>query len=327
MKDFKGKVTFITGGASGAGLGQAKVFGREGMKVVIADIRQSAIDSALAELRSEGIECHGIVLDVTNKDQFLAAADEVEAVYGEPPQLLILTAGVNCFGPAECSTFDDYAWVMGVNLGGVINGLVTFVPRMVKAGKGGHVAATASWGGFSGGSITAPYSAAKAAVINLMESYYIALKPYGIGCTVLTPENIRTNIYAASETRPKELGETGYNTDEKTVAFLKAFHANGLDPEELARIFKKGIENEQLIVIPYEDGTERLREIYERWLDYTSPEGMQRIAERDRKRMEEREKADANRTVVADDAMVNSGFGKARAGIDWVNENKRRAKN
>ena len=108
MKDFAGKVAFITGGASGAGLGQAELFGLAGMKVVIADVRQDHLDSAMEYLKSKNIESHAIRLDVTDRAGFAAAADEVEKVYGTPPQLLILTAGVNTFGPAECSTYEDF---------------------------------------------------------------------------------------------------------------------------------------------------------------------------------------------------------------------------
>ncbi len=176
MKDFAGKVAFITGGASGAGLGQAKVFSEAGCKIVIADIRQDHLDEAMAYFKEKKAPVHAIRLDVTDRKAYAAAADEVERVFGEPPQLLFNTAGVNTFGPAEASTYEDYDWVMGVCLGGVINGMVTFVPRMIKAGKGGHIATTSSWGGFMGGATTAPYSAAKAAVNNLMESY--CLSPY-----------------------------------------------------------------------------------------------------------------------------------------------------
>src|SRR5512143_2584022 len=164
MKDFKGKVAFITGGASGAGLGQAKVFSEAGCKVVIADIRQDHLDQAMAYFKGKKDQVHAIKLDITDRKAYAAAADEVERVFGSPPQLLINTAGVNTFGPAEASTFEDYDWVLGVNLGGVINGMVTFVPRMIKAGKGGHIATTSSMGAFMAGPTTAPYSAAKAAV-------------------------------------------------------------------------------------------------------------------------------------------------------------------
>ena len=187
MKDFKDKVCFITGGASGAGFGQAQVFSEAGMKVVIADVRDDHLEEAMEYFKKKGAPAHAIKLDVTDREAFAAAADEVERLYGGPPDLLILTAGVNVFGPAEASTYDDYDWVVGVCFGGVVNGLVTFVPRMIKANKGGHIAATVSWGAFNAGPTTAPYSAAKAAVLNLMESYFLALRPYGIGVTALCP--------------------------------------------------------------------------------------------------------------------------------------------
>src|SRR3989304_10037353 len=127
MKDFVGKVAFIPGGASGAGFGQAKVFSEAGCKVVIADIRQDHLDEAMAYFRDKKAQVHPIKLDITDRKAYAAAADEVEKVFGEPPQLLFNTAGVNAFGPAEASTFEDYDWGMGVCLGGVINGMVTFV--------------------------------------------------------------------------------------------------------------------------------------------------------------------------------------------------------
>ncbi|MHB8104846.1 MAG: SDR family oxidoreductase, partial [Dehalococcoidales bacterium] len=242
MKDFTGKVAFITGGASGAGLGQAKVFSEAGCKVVIADIRQDHLDEAKAYFKDKKVQIHTIKLDITDRKAYAAAADEVEKVFGSPPQLLFNTAGVNAFGPAEASTFEDYDWVMGVDLGGVVNGMVTFVPRMIKAGKGGHIATVASMGGLMGTAGCAPYSAAKAAVINLMESYYIALKPYGIGVTCLCPGGIKSNIGESSYTRPKSLANTGYNTNETTIAFMHKHYSYGIDPVELAHIFKKGIE-------------------------------------------------------------------------------------
>ena len=97
-----------------------------------------------AYFKEKGAPVHAIKLDVTDREGFAAAADEVERVFGSTPDLLVLTAGVNVFGPAEASTYDDYDWVVGVCFGGVVNGLVTFVPRMIKAGKGGHIA-PASW--------------------------------------------------------------------------------------------------------------------------------------------------------------------------------------
>ncbi|MDR3148974.1 MAG: SDR family NAD(P)-dependent oxidoreductase, partial [Oscillospiraceae bacterium] len=132
-RDYKGKIAFITGGASGAGLGQAKLFGGLGAKVTIVDIRQEAIDKAVDELKGLGIDALGIKMDLTNRQEYIAAADKAEAHWGGPPNLLLNTAGVNSFGPAEASTFEDFDWILGVNLGGVINGFVIFVPRIIKA--------------------------------------------------------------------------------------------------------------------------------------------------------------------------------------------------
>ncbi len=316
MKDFAGKVAFITGGASGAGFGQAKVFSEAGCKIVIADIRQDHLDEALAYFKDKKAEVHAIKLDLTDRKAYAAAADEVEKVFGGPPQLLFNTAGVNTFGPAEASTFEDYDWVMGVCLGGVINGMVTFVPRMIKSGKPGHIATTSSLGGFMGGSTTAPYSAAKAAVNNLMESYYQALKPYNIGVSVLCPGNIKSNIAEAVYTRPKHLEKTGYNVSEKTIDFLRSIHAQGIDPIELANILKKAIENEQLYVLPFPNGQDMLRGIFERVIDSSSPEGMKKQAEEMKKRMEEMAKNPPPAGPYQN--FEESGFGQARKDIKWV---------
>jgi NAD(P)-dependent dehydrogenase (short-subunit alcohol dehydrogenase family) len=314
MKDFAGKVAFITGGASGAGLGQAKVFSEAGCKIVIADIRQDHLDEARKYFKDKKAQVHTIKLDITDRKAYAAAADEVEKIFGTPPQLLFNTAGVNAFGPAEASTFEDYDWVMGVCLDGVVNGMVTFVPRMIKAGKGGHIATTASWGGFMGGATTAPYSAAKAAVVNLMESYYLALKPYGIGVSCLCPVGIRSNIGESSYTRPKDLENTGYNTNEKTIEFMRKHYSYGIDPVELARLFKKGIENDLLYILPFPDPVKSLKDNCERLYNYVTPEGMKRQDELEKKRREEMLKNPTPSIEGAEEV----GWGKARPDISWV---------
>ncbi len=319
MKDFDGKVAFITGGASGAGLGQAKVFSEAGCKVVIADIRQDHLDEAVQYFRSKQAVVHAVKLDITDRKAYGAAADEVERVFGSPPQLLINTAGVNVLGPAEASTFEDFDWVMGVCLGGVINGLVTFVPRMIKAGQGGHIVATSSWGGFMGGATTAPYSAAKAAVNNLMESYFLALKPYGIGVSCLCPVGIRSNIFEATLTRPQHLQNTGYNVNQKTIEFERKFYAQGIDPMELAHLLKKGIENDVLYILPFPDPEQALRDNFEHILNYATPEGIKRQAEIEKKRSTEMGK----KPNPMMDGAEEAGWGKAKQEITWVAEEHR----
>jgi NAD(P)-dependent dehydrogenase (short-subunit alcohol dehydrogenase family) len=332
MRDFNGKIAFITGGASGAGFGQAQMFSEAGCRVVIADVRQDHLDEAMAYFRDKGAPVHAVKLDVTDRAAFAAAADEVEKVFGAAPDLLVLTAGVNVFGPAEASTYDDYDWVMGVCLGGVVNGLVTFVPRMIKAGKGGHIAATVSWGAFGAGPMTAPYTAAKAAALSLMESYFVALRPYGIGVSALCPANIRSRIYeAAIKGRPEQFKNTGYNVTEDTQKFLASIHANGMDPRVLADWLKKGIENEQFLIVPYPSGPRMVEVAVSRFVDYASPEGMKRLEEKmkqppdeeELKFMAEREGYEVSAKPGPSMPATDSGFGKARRDIDWIDQSKK----
>ena len=330
MKDFAGKVAFITGGASGAGFGQAQVFSEAGMKVVIADVRQSHLDEAMAYFKEKGTPVHAIKLDVTDREGYAAAADEIESIYGAPPDLLVLTAGVNVFGPAEASTYDDYDWVVGVCFGGVVNGLVTFVPRMIKAGKGGHVAATVSWGAFGAAAMVAPYTAAKAAVLNLMESYYLALIPYGIGVSALCPANIKSRIYETALNRPEHLQNTGYNVNEKTQEFLATIHSHGMEPRVLADWLKKGIEDEIFLIIPYPSGPRMVEMEMQRFAEYATPEGMKRLeqkrnsppSEEQLKMMSEREGYEI-KPGPSSFFTTDSGFAKARKDLDWVDPSKR----
>jgi NAD(P)-dependent dehydrogenase (short-subunit alcohol dehydrogenase family) len=322
MKDFAGKVLFITGGGSGAGLGQAKVFSEAGCRVCIADIRQDHLDEAKVYFKEKKVDVHTIKLDITDHKAYEAAADEVEKAFGEPPQLLFNTAGVNAFGPAEASTYEDFKWVIDVDLFGVINGLVTFVPRMIKAGKGGYICTVASMGGFMASSGCTPYSTAKAGVIMLMECYWQALKPYGIGVTCLCPGGIKSNIDQSALTRPKHLANTGYNTDEKTMAFEhNIYQTVGIDPIELARMLKKAIEDEQFILIPAMgpgmDPAKMLMSTLERFQYFCTPDGMKRYEEMQRKRMEEmRHRMPQGAGPYA--GAAEAGWGAARKDLTWV---------
>jgi NAD(P)-dependent dehydrogenase (short-subunit alcohol dehydrogenase family) len=251
--DFERKVAFITGAASGAGLGQAQVFGQAGCRLFLVDVRADALAEAVGRLRAAGVEAEGAPLDVTDREAYARMADRVEEVYGEPPHLLFNTAGVFAIGPTEASRYEDFDWVLGVNLGGVVNGMVTFVPRMIGADRPGHIVTTASLGGFFGADGVAVYSAAKAAVVSLMESYRPALARYRIGVSVLCPMNINSNIGLSSQVRPPHLRSSGYVVNEATTASLRRLFAQGMDPVELARHVRAGVERNDLYIIPYPD--------------------------------------------------------------------------
>jgi len=332
MKNFSGKIAFITGAANGAGLGQAKVFAKAGMKVAIADFRQDALHKAVSEIvEYSGCKVSDILslcFDLTDREAHIAAADTVEKVFGKPPHLLIMTAGVNSFGPVEASTFDDFDWVKGVCLDAVIDGLVIFVPRMLRAygGREGipkeefHVAATSSMGGFMGGG--SPYSMSKCAVNSLMFGYNQALSSYGGKATVLCPANINTDIGNAERYRPAHLLNRGYHVSEGTMAHLNSVHAMGIDPVELAEILKEGLENGRVIVLPDRNP--------EKWVDmirgFNIPMEEYPLTEDERKKKQEERAANSAPTRShREDWRVPEGaegFGSARKDLDYIDPSR-----
>ena len=297
--DYQGKTAFITGGASGAGLGQAKIFGGAGCNIVIADIRQEAIDAALDELNDRGIKAHGIRLDISDRAAFAAAADEAERVFG-PLHLLFNTAGVSIFGPLEQATYDDYDWIMGVNLWGVVNSMQTWVPRMIAHGEGGHIVNTASLGCFVANSGAGIYSASKFAVHGISMAMRDALKDKGIGVSVLCPANIRSNIAESVKTRPAHLSNSGYQVDEREIAALREIYSQGMDPEELAGHVKEAIGENRFYIIPYPEARPMLEAAFQQVLDALPPadsdlEGQAKRAAAMGKYIEARRKMDAER--------------------------------
>ena len=178
---------------------------------------------------------------------------------------------------------------------------------------------TSSLGAFMGNASTAPYSAAKAAVNNLMYSYYKALKIYGFGATVLCPGNINTNIGEAERYRPDLLKNSGYNVTEDTINFLKTIHSSGMDPIELANWLKEGIENEQILVVPYKGSETILRNSFQEIVDSSSPEGMKNIIEADKTMVERIAKMAHPESSVFKDV----GFAKAKSDIGWVDPSRK----
>jgi NAD(P)-dependent dehydrogenase (short-subunit alcohol dehydrogenase family) len=299
MRDFWGKHAFITGGASGAGLGQARIFGGAGCKVTIADIRQEAIDAALAELHALGIAAHGIRLDITDRAAFAAAADEAESVFG-PLHLLFNTAGVSIFGPLEQASYDDYDWIVNVNWWGVVNSMQTWVPRMLAHGEGGHIVNTASLGAFVANSGAGIYSATKFAVHGITMAMRDALKDKGIGVSVLCPANIRSNIAESVKTRPAHLSNSGYEVDEREIAALHEIYSQGMDPEELAGHVRDAIVENRFYIIPYPEARPMMEAIFQQALDALPPadsdlEGQEKRGKAMMKYIQARQEMDSER--------------------------------
>jgi NAD(P)-dependent dehydrogenase (short-subunit alcohol dehydrogenase family) len=213
MEDVKGKVAFITGGGSGIGLGMAGAFIRTGMRVVIADIRPDHLEQA-ARLLEAGGAVHAIQLDVTDRDAMSRAADETERVFGKV-HVLCNNAGIAATGPMKLATYSDWDWTVSVNLGGVINGVQTFLPRILAHGEGGHIVNTSSMSGILPHAGAGLYITTKFAVVGMSEALRSELTVENVGVSVLCPGPVQTNIAECGRTRPAHLADTGYGESDK----------------------------------------------------------------------------------------------------------------
>jgi NAD(P)-dependent dehydrogenase (short-subunit alcohol dehydrogenase family) len=252
VQELAGKVAFITGGGSGVALGQARVFAEEaGMKVIIADIRQDHLDQAMGYFREKQLPVHPIHLDITDRDAYVRAADEAEQVFG-PVQLLCNTAGVSQFGPVEQATYDDWDWQIDVNLKGMINGVQTFMPRMIARDTGGHIVNTASMSAFVALPNTAIYCTSKYAVRGYSESLRIELERFDIGVSLLCPGAVNTNMHESVLSRPQRFGHSGYyGADPEVFKRLKAVIEGGIDPLDLGRIVLAAVRRNDFWILPY----------------------------------------------------------------------------
>lgn len=269
MKDVVGKVAFITGGGSGIGLGMAKVFSSAGMKVVIADIRDDHLESAMKEIGTAPV--HVVRLDVTDRSAFARAADEAEEVFG-PVDILCNNAGINMFAPMELCTYQDWDWILGVNLGGVINGVQTFVPRLLKRNQGGQIVNTSSMASFITGPGAGIYTTSKFAVRGLSESLRWSLAPRNIGVSVLCPGLVNTNIHQSELVRPAHLATDIGPIDHAFMKKLPEMQKAGMDPVDVGGKVLEGIKRNDLYIFPHPEFREELREIFSEVLSML-PEG------------------------------------------------------
>lgn len=260
MRDFAGRVAFVTGGANGIGLGLARALLAEGCKVAIADIRQDSIDRTLETLDNQ--EVIGIPLDVASRQGFATAAERVETELG-PVSLLFNNAGVNLFQTIDESSFDDWDWLLRVNLHGVINGVMTFVPRMKERRQGGHIVNTASMASFLAGPVAGIYNTTKFAVRGMSESLRYSLAPFGIGVSVLCPGLVKSNIYSSDEIRPDELKASAKPADPAAVRQLAQVHQFGMEPDVVAERVLDGMRENRFHIFSHPEFKDELRELFD----------------------------------------------------------------
>lgn len=196
MRDVAGKVAFVTGAASGIGLGIAQAFAESGMKVVVTDVSEDHLAKARDLLTQAGGSFHFIPLDVTDRIDWQRAADEAEHVFGHV-HVLVNNAGITALGRIADTGYDDWDRILGVDLGGVVNGVQAFLGRMLAHGQGGHIISTASMAALTPLDISGIYSVAMRGVLGMMEALRAELLDSAIGVSVLCPGLTRNKTWGA----------------------------------------------------------------------------------------------------------------------------------
>ncbi len=255
MKELRGKTAFVTGGASGLGLGIAKACAKEGMNVVIADFRQEGIDEVLPLFKENGWTAHGIRLDVTDRQAFEKAADEAEAVFGKI-HVLVNNAGIgHAEGKIWEASYEEMDFFIDINYKSILNGIKAIVPRILKHGEGGHVVSTSSKNGLIPVPGMVLYNSTKRAVMAIMETLAIDLKGTGVGSSVFCPGPYQTSLGMTSGAlREKHLGEAYEPFDpsklpkkEEAIDYSK-FERN---PDEAGARVVRGIKRGDLFIFTH----------------------------------------------------------------------------
>jgi NAD(P)-dependent dehydrogenase (short-subunit alcohol dehydrogenase family) len=247
MKELAGKTAFVTGAASGIGLRIATAFAQAGVKVMLCDIEETALSSALEQLKGTNADVDGVVADVSLKDEHEAAAKATINRYGKL-HILVNNAGIGGGGPYGTWRDAAWDWTLGVNLRSVIWGIEIFGPLIEQHGEGGHIVSTASIAGLISGSSNA-YNVTKYGVVALSEGLRIELTPRGIGVSVLCPAFVRTQIvdsrrnvpqrFAAALDPPPPLS----GPRATAIKMIRERVEVGVDPVYVGELVREGVEN------------------------------------------------------------------------------------
>lgn len=259
MNTFQGKVAVITGAASGIGRGLAEHCVQEGMKVVLADIEAPALLQTSRELSAQGAQILALQTDVSQAAEVERLAQEAFKTYGAV-HLLFNNAGVGAGKSAWESSLEDWEWVLGVNLYGVIHGIRSFVPRMLESRTESYIVNTASIAGLTSSPGLAVYMASKHAVVSLTETLYhdLSLRGANIGVSVLCPGFVKTNIQDAERNRPAHLQNTPgeqqrlSQEEQEGGQVLKLAIQKGMSPQLQAEAVFEAIREKRFYIYPPE---------------------------------------------------------------------------
>ncbi|HTR13507.1 MAG TPA: SDR family NAD(P)-dependent oxidoreductase [Roseiarcus sp.] len=247
MKDLAEKTAFVTGAASGIGLGIASALARAGAKVMLCDIEEAALAKAVEELKLTNADVDGVKADVSLKQELEAAAKATIARYGKV-HVLVNNAGIGGAGPYGTWTDDDLAWTIGVNLMGVLWGIKIFGPLIESHGEGGQIVSTASIAGLVS-LRSSPYDVTKYGVVAISEGLRGELAPRGIGVSVLCPGFVRTQIMTSRRNEPARFERLSDPTlaamqSSEMFQFVADRVAKGVDPFYVGELVREGIEND-----------------------------------------------------------------------------------
>jgi NAD(P)-dependent dehydrogenase (short-subunit alcohol dehydrogenase family) len=256
---WQGKTALITGGVSGLGLGIAKAFARAGIALVLTYRNEDYRAQAAAWFAAEGFPAPRFAkLDVMDR----AAWGELAASI-DPLHVLVNNAGVSVFGPTDVASYDDYDWIMGVNFGGVVNGMVSCIPRIKAAEGARHIVNVASMAAFCAGPQAGIYTASKFAVRGLTECLRYNLAPHGIGVSLMCPGLTKTNAWDSALNRPAGFAESGFAApDPNALAQFGTGFDHGMEPEEVGRKILAGMTANHGLILSHPDHREDIEQIY-----------------------------------------------------------------
>lgn len=247
MKNLEGQVAFVTGAASGIGLAIARALSQAGVKVMLCDIEQAALDTALADLRQTNADVDGVIADVSLKDELKKAAEATIERFGKV-HILVNNAGVGGGDSYDNWTQTGWDWTMDVNVMGVVYGIEIFGPLIESHKEGGQIVNTASVAGLMSSS-GAPYFVSKYGVVALSEGLRVELEPRNIGVSVLCPGIIKTQILDSGRNLPDRYGSAKTNLlwapedqDESEANQFRERIQAGIDPNYVGELVREGIE-------------------------------------------------------------------------------------
>jgi NAD(P)-dependent dehydrogenase (short-subunit alcohol dehydrogenase family) len=276
MQELGGKVAVVTGAASGIGRATATAFAAEGMRVVLADIEEKALDPVARELTDAGHTVLPVVTDVSDAASMDALAARTFAEFGGV-HVVHLNAGVAGGGPSWTLTDNDWRWVLGVNLWGVINGIRVFVPRMIEQGEPAHVVNTASMAGLTSSPFLGPYNVSKHGVVTLSETLHRELAMTGapIGVSVLCPGWVNTGIGESGRNRPDDLRNDdtagAANMADLGAGMLKQILEQGLQPGDVAAQVVDAVKNNRFYILTHPEWKDMIRSRMEDILEERPP--------------------------------------------------------